>query len=769
GLYEAWLNGERVGDQLVTPGYSAYDKRLQYQVYDVTGQVQEGENVLGAILGDGWYRGRVYAVGDRNVYGERLGLLALLKIETTDGRQVVISSDADWKSTTGPILKSDMKDGEVYDARLEMPGWSSPGFADSAWKGVRGAAHPKNHLVASMGVPVRGKEIFQPQAILTTPKGETVLDFGQNLAGVVRMKVRGPRGTTIRLRHGETLDKDGNFTVDNLMMSKPKKGKEPPFQEVCYTLKGEEVEEYEPRFTVHGFRYVKVEGYPGQPTPDDFSAVAIYSDMPPTGTFTCSDPMITQLHKNVEWSMKGNFLDLPTDCPTRERAGWTGDAQVFTPSAAFLMDTRAFFRKWLKDLSLEQFPSGMVGNFVPNPYPKLNGRVARLLKMLDGSAGWGDAATIMPWALYWAYGDASLLEGQYASMKGWVDYLENQSRRVNWTKNLNPRYWFDRGYRTRQRSVWDTGYHWGEWLEPGKGSMPRLVSDMMKRVIFGAPGVATAYFAYSARILAKTASVLGKREDAQKYTALADRVKAAYIKEFIRKDGRIEPDEQASYVRVLAFDLAPEALKPAIVEHLVRLVREAGNHIGTGFLSTPFLCHVLCENGKLDVAYELLNQKTIPSWLYAVTKGATTIWETWEGIKEDGTPQMSLNHYSPGSIINFLHRKVAGIDAAAPGYRRISIQPQPGGELSAASATYQSAYGLIASSWVIKNGRMRLDVIIPANTSAVVWLPGAEAALATESGSPLALVGGVENPVQIGKDTRVEIGSGEYHFEYRVI
>lgn len=766
GLYEAWLNGQRVGDQVFTPGYTPYDLMLQYQVYDVASLLQQGENALGAILGDGWYRGKVYALGNRNVYGSRLGLLALLLIETSSGDRITIASDSFWKATTGPILKSDMKDGEIYDARLEMPGRCEAAFDDGDWKNVRTAPHPKNHLVASMGVPVRRKDTFKP-SVIKTPKGETVLDFGQNLAGVVWFKVQGPRGTTVRLQHGETLDKDGNFTVANLLMFVPKEGKEPPpFQEVRYTLKGEGIEEYEPRFTVHGFRYVKIDGYPGEPDPADFQSVAIYSDMPPTGTFECSDPLITQLHRNTEWSMKSNFLDLPTDCPQRERAGWTGDAQIFAASASFLMDTRAFFRKWLHELSLEQYPNGMLGNFVPNPYRLTRGIGTGLFKKLDGSAGWGDAAVIIPWAVYQAYRDVQVLRRQYRSMKAWVDHLEKTARKVNWSKKLSPRYWLDTAYRTRQALIWDTGYHWGEWLEPGGGSVSSLASDMIRRLLFGEPVVATAYFAHAARLLAKTADLLGEKEDAQNYTALAERVKAAYIDEFIGKDGQIQPDRQASYVRVLAFDLAPEDLKPAIVENLARLVRAAGNHVGTGFLSTVFLCQVLAENGRLDVAYDLLTQKTIPSWLYAVTRGATTIWETWEGIKEDGTPQMSLNHYSPGAVINFLHRVVAGITPAEPGYRAILIHPQPGGGLTWTKASYRSVYGLIESEWVKEESRMRMNVTIPPNTRAVIVLPGAAVDQVTESGLPLSSAEGTANPVQVGKDAQLELGSGIYHFTY---
>ena len=767
GLYEAWLNGQRVGDQVFTPGFTAYDKQLQYQVYDVTAELQTGENAIGVILGDGWYRGKVYSDAIRNVYGTRLGLLAVLVVENADGSQEYIGTDSDWKAANGPIVKSDMRNGEVYDARLELPGWCLAGFDDHTWKGVRLVPHAKDHLIASLGVPVRRKETFRP-TIVKTPKGETVLDFGQNLAGVVHMTVRGPRGTTVHLRHGETLDQDGNFTVSNMFARPPKEDNIPEFQEVRYTLKGEGEEEYEPRFTVHGFRYVKLEGYPGEPDPEDFYSVAIYSDMPPTGSFECSDLMINQLHKNVEWSMKGNFLDLPTDCPTRERAGWTGDAQIFTPSASFLMDTRAFLRKWLRELSIEQFLNGKVGNFVPNPYRVIEGVLTRLLKKLDGSSGWGDVAVMMPWALYWAYGDIQVLVEQYDSMKGWVDYVQSQAKRVNWSKWFKPRYWFDSNYRAQQQYIWDTGYHWGEWLEPSGGSPFNLIRDMIQRMLFGSSVVATAYLAHSAQLVAQTAALLGKQADTKKYQALAEKVKTAYVETLIGQDGRIKPDKQASYVRVLAFDLAPQALKPVITGHLVRLVRAAGNHIGTGFLSTPYLCHVLSENDQLDVAYDLLNQKTIPSWLYAVTKGATTIWETWEGINEDGKPQMSLNHYSPGSVINFLHRKVAGLDAAEPGYKRINIHPQPGGGLTHARAAYESVYGLIVSEWTLEDHTMQMNVTIPANTQAEVHLPGAILSEVKEGGIPILQSEGVMNLDPLEKVTRVEVGSGVYQFEYPI-
>jgi alpha-L-rhamnosidase len=762
GLYESWLNGQRVGDQVFTPGFTAYDQRLQYQVYDVTTLLHQGDNALGAILGDGWYRGRLGNNGRRNTYGNRLGLLALLRIETTAG-QVTVGTDSAWKAASGPILKSDPKDGEIYDARLEVPCWCTPAFEDEQWQAVRVTAHPKNNLVASLSQPVRKKETFRP-VVLTTPNGETVLDFGQNLAGVVHMQVQGARGTMVTLQHGEALDKDGNFTISHVLPPKPSDGHPQIFQEDRYTLKGEGVEEYEPRFTVHGFRYVRLAGYPGTPSPDDFYSVAIYSDMPVTGNFSCSDPMLNQLHLNALWSMKSNFLDVPTDCPQRERAPWTGDAQIFAPSAAFLMDTRAFFRKWLQDLALEQTPHGMVSNYAPDVTKFNTGLSRRISKMLEGSSGWMDAATLIPWALYMAYGDAQILERQYESMKALVDFEASRARNVRWTTKFHPRYWLDKAYRERQRYLWDTGFHWGEWSEAGRSDPAAVRADLQKNILQGCPAVATAYLIRSAQIVAQSAALLGKQADSQKYHHLAEQAKAAYQAELIGSDGRIDPDRQASYVRVLAFDLAPEALKSVILDRLAQMISDAGNHLGTGFLSTVFLLPVLADHGRLDVAYDLLMQQTRPSWLYEVAKGATTIWETWEGIAEDGTPHASLNHYSPGAVVNFLHQYVAGIAPIEPGYKRFRIHPQPGGGLTWARASYNSVYGMIASSWEIENNTMRLNVTIPANTQAVVTFPEQAVGQLTESGLPFST--GPFLKQQSRNGYLLELGSGYYAFEY---
>ncbi len=758
GLYELWLNGQRVGDQVFTPGFTSYHDRLQYQVYDVGPLLLLRENALGAILGDGWYRGKVALNSARNVYGTRLGLLLQLHIVYEDGREQWVFSDGDWRAATGPILSSDLKDGEVYDARLEMPGWDEPGFDDGDWQEVSVADHGVDNLIASAGPPVRRNETFAPVAVLHTPDGGTVLDMGQNLAGWVRMRVRGAADTTIVLTHGEALDKAGNFSIAHLQI--PAIGAVLR-QEVTYTLRGALEEEFEPHFTVHGFRYVKVEGYPGEPQPRDFMAVAIYSDMPPTGTFACSDARVNQLQQNIEWSMKGNFLDIPTDCPTRERAGWTGDAQVFGETGAFLMDTAASTAKWLKDLAVDQDPSGRVPNWVPDTTrANLKG------KAIQGSAGWGDAAVILPWTLYRCYGDPAFLEEQYESMVAWVEYEHTNARNIHWRKMLNPVHWFDREWQSRQAYIWDTKYHWGEWLEPGEGQSLRQLFGMLYRLLLSEPRVATAYCAYSTRLLAEAARVLGKEEDAERYGRLAQEIGQAYVDEFIGRDGRIVPDRQASYVRTLALGLAPETLRPALVERLVSLIRKAGNHLDTGFLSTPFLCHVLTEGGYLDVAYDLLTQDTPPSWLYAVTRGATTIWESWEGIKPDGSVFGSLNHYSYGAVGSWLYRVVAGIGIGAPGYKHVLIQPHPGGGLSHARATYRSVYGEIVSGWAIEEGEMRLDVVIPPNTTATVRLPNAVLSQVTEGGRPLADAPGIGRAVQEDKAVAVEIGSGQYTFAY---
>lgn len=764
GLYEASLNGQRVGDAYFTPGYTSYHHRLQYQTYDVGALLRCGENAIGVVLGDGWYRGSISAASARNFYGQRLGLLLQLVVSYADGSEQVLISDENWLATTGPILKSDLKEGEVYDARLEMPGWGQSGFDASGWRGVRVADYDLANLVTAPEPLVRRKERFVPRAILTTPAGETVVDMGQNFSGVVQLRVSGPAGTTIRLRHGEALDKDGNFTMEHL-------GLEPmfpvPSQLVTYTLKGGGEEVYTPYFTVHGFRYVLVEGFPGMPALENFTGIALYSDLAETGTFACSDERINQLQHNILWSQKSNFLEIPTDCPTRERAGWTGDAQLYAPTGSFLMQTAGFFTKWLRDLDAEQEPGGRVALMIPSPEAgiEIEGVLGRI-EQLKGAAGWGDAAVILPWTLYQVYGDQRILSEQYASMKAWVDYQRQQAQDKHKPRGHTAARYLEREPLEHERYLWDTNYHWGEWLEPGDPVPALLFSEWTPQVseIISAPHIATAYFAYSTHLLAETARVLGKAEDARAYGELYEHIRQAYMTEFVRDDGRIVPDKQASYVRALAFDLVPEHLRPAVAERLAELVREAGTHLATGFLSTPYLCPVLGASGHLELAYALLKQDTQPSWLYAVKKGATTIWESWDGIDEAGDPHNSLNHYSYGAIGNWLYQVVAGLAPGAPGYKHIIFQPQPGGGLTSASATYHSLYGTIAAAWQLDDERFTFTVAVPANTTATVVIPATPGQQISEGGLALEEVEGVKGVRHEQEATFIEVGSGRYTF-----
>jgi alpha-L-rhamnosidase len=774
GCYELFLNGQRVGDAYFTPGYTSYHRRLQYQAYDITALLREGENAIGVILGDGWYRGKLGAFARRNTYGERLALLVQLHLRYADGREQLILSDEGWQATTGPLLSSDLQAGEIYDARLEMPGWNEPGFDASWWQKVAVVSYPTDHLVATTGPQVRPHEEIRPVALLQTPKGETVVDMGQNFAGVVRFRIQGPAGTTVRLQHGETLDAQGNFTTANVHRT-PRNAPQ-PWQEVRYTLKGEAEEVYTPHFTFHGFRYVKVEGFPGTPSAGQFTGVALYSDLPQTGTFECSDPLVNRLHENILWSQKSNFLEIPTDCPTRERLGWTGDVQIFARTGSFLMQTASFLSKWLRDLAAEQLADGQVANIVPSQERARPGTVLRVPwitravpypgKSFPGSAGWGDAAVIVPWTLYECYGDQRVLEEQYASMKVWVEFMRKQAKKQPWFWRISPLSWSKKEKRPYEPYLWETGFQFGEWLEPDESFGPKMAIGILKRLLFSAPLMATAYFARSTHLLAETARVLGKDDDAREYEALSRRITEAYRAAFIDQDGRIRPEKQASYVRALAFDLVPPALQQAAVEHLVRLIQANGDHLGTGFLSTPYLCHVLSEHGRVEVAYALLKQDTMPSWLYEVKQGATTIWETWDGIGEDGTPRESLNHYSKGAVGSWLYEVVAGIEAGAPGYKHIRFRPRPGGGLTAASARYHSLYGEIASSWQMRDGKFMLTIMVPANTTATVFLPQAESSQVTEGGQAVETAEGVIQVSQEQESMVVAVGSGTYAFAY---
>jgi len=687
GLYEMELNGKRVGDEYFTPGWTAYDFRYQYQTFDVTALLKSGGNCLAAMLGDGWYRGRLAWNERRNVYGKKVALLAQLEVTYTDGAKEIVSSDETWKASTGAVLESDIYNGETYDARLEKTGWSELGFDDKEWKAVTAVDSVKAKAVAPAGPPVKPIEELKPVQVIKTPAGDTVLDMGQNMVGWIRFRVTAPAGTTITLRHAEVLDKDGNFYTENLRSAK---------ETIRYTTKGQGVEVFEPHFTFQGFRYVAVSGWPGEVKPEDFTGVVVHSAMERTGTFESSSDLLNQLEHNILWGQKGNFLDVPTDCPQRdERLGWTGDAQVFAATASFNHDTAAFYTKWLKDVALDQEDDGAVPFVIPNALSHTT------RKGESASAGWADAATVVPWTVYQAFGDKRILEEQYPSMKAWVEYMRKQAG---------------------DKYIWSSGFSFGDWLAfaTTDSDYPGATTDK--------DFLQTAYFAYSTELLAKTAAVLGKQEDAAEYAALEGKIKAAFLREFVTANGRISPKTQTAYALALEFDLLPAEMRKEAAARLAADVKKFG-HLTTGFLGTPVLCKALSDNGYLDEAYLLLNRKEYPSWLYPVTKGATTIWERWDGIKPDGSfqnPGMnSFNHYAYGAIGDWMYRVVAGIqiDEAKPGYKHIVIEPRPAGGLTRAKASVETMYGLVAASWEKAGDKLTVKVQIPANTTATVRLP----------------------------------------------
>ncbi len=728
GLYEAQINGRRVGDAFLTPGWTAYKTRLQYQVYDVTDLLKNGSNAIGVTLGNGWFRGAIGWIENRNFYGNELALLVQIDIEYTDGTHERVLSDGSWKSSTGPIRSAEIYHGEWYDARLEQAGWAAPGFNDAAWKGVVVKTFSGQQLTCTYNEPVRQHETFQPVRIFKTPEGDLVADFGQNLVGWVRLRATGRSGDRVTLQFAEVLDKHGNFYTENLRRARATDN---------WVLRGGGEESFEPHFTFHGFRYAKIEGFPGELKPENITAVALYSDLRPTGQFACSEPLLNQLQHNIQWGQRGNFLDVPTDCPQRdERLGWTGDAQAFSLTAAFNMDVHNFFSKWLKDLAADQLSSGAVPWVIPSVFGGNS----------NSSAGWADAATIIPWNMYLAYGDRRILEDQYPSMKAWVEYMHAQSK----------------------NDLWNTGAHFGDWLFYSINNDCDGRSAITDKYL-----IAQCFYAYSTQLLINAATVLGKTDDVATYSALLQKIKTAYLNEYVTPNGRILSPTQTACVLALQFDMLPEAQRERAVQALADNIKAYNNHLTTGFLGTPYLCHVLTRFGRNDLAYTLVNQKTYPSWLYPVTMGATTIWERWDGIRPDSSfeeaSMNSFNHYAYGAIGDWLYRVAAGInmDNEGPGYRKIVIHPRPGGGLSQASATLNSLYGPIASAWKMEENRLMLEVEIPANTSATIFIPADNSEMVTEGGQPLGVSPGVQLSGMQESCVVVKTGSGKYNFVVR--
>lgn len=684
GLYEAWLNGKRVGDFVLAPGSYNYDKRLAYQTYDVTQLLTLGQNTLQVILGDGWYRSVSGVDGDRNLYGTDVALLMQLEV----GGNIVCVSDESWEAAqSGPIRENDMQQGEVVDARLD---------ASAHYHPVKTENFGYDTLICSNCVSIREKERF-PGKLITTPNGETVIDFGQNLAGYVEFRLQAHAGDTIVLTHGETLDENGNFTQENFQDRKRHK-EGGTNQRITYTCReGENC--YKPKFTIWGFRYAKVETSIDL-TDAEFTSIAVYSDMAETGSFTCADPLVNRLFLNSLWSMKSNFCDVPTDCPTRERAAWTGDMGVFAQTGLYLMDCLPVIRKWLAECRLAQSPEGKIANIAPR-----NNNPTFFAGLLAGSVGWGDACILVPYTLYQMSGDKRILEENYEMMCAWYAFLEGRAKQ----KPINPVKLLKRNpYR---RYTIETGIDYGEWCEPDVESTSAMRSPQGK--------VATAYFAYSGRLLSEIAEILGKAEDHKRFASLAENARKAY-RFTATENGKIHSERQADYVRAIAFDLLTEEEKGQAAKDLAELVANCGDHLNTGFLSTPHLCPVLAEHGHVDTAYRLLLQKTMPSWLYEVSRGATTIWENWDSINEAGEVKASLNHYSYGAVCGWLFGGVCGIKLQGG---KLTIAPKPYRLLGHAEAKWASPVGLIESGWHYEEDRVVIKMTIPANMTAEVYLP----------------------------------------------
>ena len=703
GVYKAEINGRAVGDHVLAPGWTSYHHRLRYQTFDVTALVAAGDNVLGATVAEGWYVGHLgFHGGRRRIWGDDVAFRAQLEVRYADGGTEIIATDATWAWADGPTLTAGIYAGEEHDARLEQPGWSAP-RDDAAerdadqrhnlWAPVRVLGKETAELVAPTGPPVRRIEELAPVAISQSPTGKTIVDFGQNLVGRVRIRVTAAAGTTITLRHAEVLE-DGEVATRALRGAAATDR---------YTARGGAAEEWEPSFTFHGFRYVEVTGWPGTPDPDDLRAVVIHTDMERTGWFECSDPLLNRFHENVRWTMRGNFLDIPTDCPQRdERLGWGGDLAVFAPTATFLYDCSGMLSSWLADLAVEQIAYGTVPLYVP---------WIQLTFPLAPSSVWGDAAVLMPWLVFERFGDLGVLRRQYSSMKAWVDQVAGI---------------------TGPAHLWQSGLHLGDWLDP---SAPADAPEAAKTDAYF---IATAYHALTARIVARTAELLGEMDDVLRYGELASAVRAAFEAEYVSANGLVVSDAQTAYALALELELLrDDAQRERAGRRLAELVRANDHRIGTGFVGARVLCDALTNAGAVDTAYHLLMRTTCPSWLYPVTMGATTIWERWDSMMPDGRlnpgDMLSFNHYALGAVADWLHRTVAGLAPAEAGYRRILVAPQPGGGLAHASAAHETPYGRAEVSWRRAAGKFDLDVTVPPGCTAEVRLP--------EAGRPEELVG----------------------------
>jgi len=723
GLYEVFVNGARVGDVELAPGYTQYRDRVQYQSYDVTPLLRPGPNVVAVLLADGWYRGQVGIPRAADQFGTDTALRLQLESPHSPDRAdwtVVAGTDTSWRSAPSHVLVADLIGGQQEDRRLVEPDLHDPDHDDSTWHPVvpRRVAVA---IVSPVAPPPRRVEQLRPVSVTRGPNGAQIVDLGQNINGWVRLDDLGPAGTTLTLRHGEHLDADGSLDTAHLDVDIPIFPAPLPLGQIdLVTSAGRDGDSFEPRLTTHGFRFVSIEGHPGELGPDDVTGVVVHSDLRRTGWFSCSDDRLNRLHEAVVWSLRGNMCDIPTDCPQRERAGWTGDWQVFAPTAAYLFDVLGFTRKWLRDVALDQRADGCVANVSPCPPAEgFGGPMAGL----NGSAGWGDVVVSTPWQLHQAYGDDSLLHETWTTATRWVDYAADRAQQGRHPARAAAR----PTAAPHERYLWDTGFHWGEWLEPGFD-----LSDFGAFAGADKSEVATAYLHRSAATLVRIGELLGAAPEVlAPYREVADGARAAWQAEFVGADGTLAVRTQASHVRALAFGLVPDERRAKVATDLVQLVAEAGGHLATGFLSTGLLLPALAEAGQVEAAYALLMQDGEPSWLAMVERGATTVWEHWNGIDADGVAHDSLNHYSKGAVVSFLHEHVAGLRPTSPGYRTFEVRPTPGGGLTWARTRHDSPYGPIEVAWRLEGGSLTLDLDVPGGTTAQVTLPDGTTASAT--------------------------------------
>ena len=735
GLYQLYLNGKRVGDHILAPEWTEYDKRIQYQTYDVTPLLHQGANSIAVLLADGWYAGRVGLAPPpgRFIYGSCAQWLSQLEVTTTDDQTQQVVSDGTWRTTDeGPIRYADILDGEVQDARQEIPGWDRPGLDDSTWQSVHAEPLGDATLVWQRNEPIRIVKELQPVALTEPKPGNYVFDLGQNMVGWCRLRLQGQPGTHVVLRHAEQLNDDGTVYTANLRGA-------PQMDQ--YTARGGQEEVFEPHFTYHGFRYVEVAGLTERPQREDLTGCVFHSSAPIVGQFQCSNELVNQLMHNILWVQRGNMHSVPTDCPQRdERLGWMGDIQAFSQTAIFNMDMAGFFSKWVRDIRDCQLPDGRYPNFAPRAW-------ARGQDMGMGVPAWADAGTVIPWRMYQNYGDRRILEEHFESAMRWVDYVQAQNPNLLWINNRSDDY--------------------NDWLNGDT-----LILDGYPKGISAVPNevLATAFFAHSTRIVAKMAAVLGRDTEVAKYTQLADAIQDAFNRAFVAPDGRIQGDTQAGYALALRFDLLPASLREQATAHLLEAIQKYKGHPSTGIQTTHRMMLELTRNGQHEEACRLVQLRTVPSWGYTIDMGATTIWERWDGYvagRGFQDPGMnSFNHWALGSVGEWIWRDIVGINPLDeyPGYQQFVVRPQPGPGFTWAKGQYESIRGRILSDWRIEGDRFTLTLQVPPGATATVYLPTRDATATTESGQPAGRAPGVQSVRTEGSDAVYQVESGRYEF-----